>query len=636
MENQKIQEEWTIFQVMDVSNQHTRKLTTQNIISIITIIHTIITHIHIVIKRVSSHTILQITEDRSHGNRENPGNLVTRKRNSSWLTLRKFGQDFKLSDPSIDKKATGQQQPQPTQQFTAPNSIPLTKPPQNAHILPPQATTPSQPTSNLHLHQAPTSLPTQRQSPASEPQTASSNNSNITITGVPQQPQQPPPASSQQQQQQESTPQSQPSQSNSQVNPETSSHHDSKGSEDENSVVNSNLNPNAKEFVFNPNAKPFNPRSPSTTTPPRVQTPQIAPQPPPPLSQSQIGSVPPSVGFQQNMLHYVMAQPFPVQSQPRFPKRGPGSNQRTDYASSMQVAAATGHPILAPTPLTSITTPQTIPATAVPIPQNIMPQTHQPYQYQGMSMMLRLPPPGIPMVTTMVPTSMGVYYHGAEGHQNSQGHTPPHMYVTPGVPPHQGHQPHPAPTPGPHPGQPPTPQGHSSGGGPAPPNMPAQPPTPGPTPPQAMMYSGPGSGPMGAQPTIPQHLSQHSPHTGQSPHNPYQNPNAALAAAAAAAASQHHPTATQLVMIPPHLAPHMMPPGGAPPPPPHSGSGHAPSSAAGYTATSSASMQQHVNHGHHVHYIPGVLQTLSYVESPSPLLNGRQDCLSTGFVLVGR
>lgn len=183
------------------------------------------------------------------------------KEEQQLADLKKFGQDFKLSDPSIDKKATGQQQPQPTQQFTAPNSIPLTKPPQNAHILPPQATTPSQPTSNLHLHQAPTSLPTQRQSPASEAQTASSNNSNITITGVPQQPQQPPPTSSQQQQQQESTPQSQPSQSNSQVNPETSSHHDSKGLEDDNSVVNSNLNPNAKEFVFNPNAKPFNPVS---------------------------------------------------------------------------------------------------------------------------------------------------------------------------------------------------------------------------------------------------------------------------------------------------------------------------------------------------------------------------------------
>lgn len=273
------------------------------------------------------------------------------KEEQQLADLKKFGQDFKLSEPPMDKKPTGQQQPQPTQQFTAPSSIPVTKPPQNTHILPTQATTPSQPTSTLHLHQAPASLPTQRQSPASEPQSASSTNSNITNVGLPQQQQQPPSTS---QQQQVPTPQSQPSQTNSQVNPETSSHHDIKGSEDENSVVNSNLNPNAKEFVFNPNAKPFNPvsielvdatcgififlikslyrihiftfffpqRSPSTTTPPRVQTPQIAPQPPPPLTQSQIGSVPPSVGFQQNMLHYVMAQPFPVQSQPRFPKRG--------------------------------------------------------------------------------------------------------------------------------------------------------------------------------------------------------------------------------------------------------------------------------------------------------------------------
>ncbi|CAG0914415.1 unnamed protein product [Notodromas monacha] len=38
--------------------------------------------------------------------------------------------------------------------------------------------------------------------------------------------------------------------------------------------IGSTLNPNAKEFVLNPNAKAFTPRSPSTTTPPRVHTPQ--------------------------------------------------------------------------------------------------------------------------------------------------------------------------------------------------------------------------------------------------------------------------------------------------------------------------------------------------------------------------
>ncbi|KAK6641569.1 hypothetical protein RUM44_013284 [Polyplax serrata] len=117
----------------------------------------------------------------------------------------------------------------------------------------------------------------------------------------------------------------------------------------------STLNPNAKEFVYNPNAKPFTPRSPSTPTPSRPHTPQT-PGP---------GGYPggPTGPLQTVMMPaaYVMSQPtaFPPQTQTqRFPRKtAVQMTHRPDIASQMQVAAATGQPLLAPAPIHQFTVP---------------------------------------------------------------------------------------------------------------------------------------------------------------------------------------------------------------------------------------------------------------------------------------
>lgn len=519
--------------------------------------------------------------------------------------LKKFSQDFKLSEQA-EKKAQNQQHQPPIQQ----------------HLLQPQE--PTQQASQQHAQQPQHHQQQPRQQPPPQPQQPM----------PPPQTQQPPPPPQQQppppQPQQPQPPQTQqappPQQPPSHMPPQQSQHRQtppvttpvpqgpqqnvsqsphhpqnpptmtmssvaevSKAHEEvdkiSSTVSHSKLNPNAKEFVFNPHAKPFSPRSPSTTTPPRPhtpQTPQIPTNQPP-----QMTGCP--VGFQQAMVSaaYVMSQPFAVQ-QARFPKRGPlGSNQRPEYTSPMQVAAATGQPILAPAPMN--TQPQAI--ATVQNPQILMPQTPQPYQqYPGMPMMVRFPHAGMQMVTAMVPTSMGLYSQAADSQQQSQQHQT--MYMAPtSLPPHQ---PHPAHTPGPQPSQPPTPQNPGGGG---PPNMPNQPPTPGPTTPQPLMYTH-----MGGQPSLPQHLPQHSPHTAQSPHaHQYPGQNATVAAAVTGG---HHggpgqQMATQIVMIPPNMAgPHMMHHSG---PPPHSAT-HIPSSMSGLPPTSST-----VPHmpSAHIQYIQG-------------------------------
>ncbi|XP_050729991.1 ataxin-2 homolog isoform X4 [Eriocheir sinensis] len=344
-------------------------------------------------------------------------------------------------------------------------------------------------------------------------------------------------------------------------------------------VTHSKLNPNAKEFVFNPHAKPFSPRSPSTTTPPRPhtpQTPQIPPNQPPQLAPG------PPVGIPHMVL---TSQSFAIQPQPpRFPKRVPvGGSQRPEYTSPLQVAAATGQPILAPAPMGT----QTQPITTVQIPQNIMPQTPQHYQqYPGVPIVMRFPPTGMPMMAAMVPNSMGLCHPNPDSQQPSQQHGHQTMYMAQtSLPPHQ---PHPAHTPGPvpQPTQPPTPQ--NPGGGSGPPNMPNPPSTPGPTPPQSLIY------PMGGQPSLPQHLPQHSPHPAPSPHTQqYPGPGQGGAGSGGHHGGPGQMTA-QYVVLPHHMMHHSGPP-------PHSAAAHIPSSMPGFTPTSTATVQQLPSH---IQYFP--------------------------------
>ncbi|KRT81996.1 hypothetical protein AMK59_4944 [Oryctes borbonicus] len=118
-----------------------------------------------------------------------------------------------------------------------------------------------------------------------------------------------------------------------------------------NTLKQSKLNPNAKEFVLNPTAKPFTPRSPSTPTASRPHTPQTPSNPyvPPVLSGPQ-GQ--PQMPMMMSMGYMMTSQPQ-YQQQPqnnRFRKPVPVGQIRADMT-QMQVAAATGQPLLAPAPI---------------------------------------------------------------------------------------------------------------------------------------------------------------------------------------------------------------------------------------------------------------------------------------------
>uniref|UniRef100_A0A182N4J7 LsmAD domain-containing protein n=1 Tax=Anopheles dirus TaxID=7168 RepID=A0A182N4J7_9DIPT len=112
-----------------------------------------------------------------------------------------------------------------------------------------------------------------------------------------------------------------------------------------------------KPFALNPAAKPFTPRSPSTPNPSRPHTPQT----PGPVTIAPSTYQPPSphVIPQQFVMSYVV-NPSSFQTAQQHPHAAQQTRIRNGRqvpvgASQMQVAAATGQPLLAPSPLQMIT-----------------------------------------------------------------------------------------------------------------------------------------------------------------------------------------------------------------------------------------------------------------------------------------
>ncbi|KAF6198157.1 hypothetical protein GE061_007904 [Apolygus lucorum] len=128
-------------------------------------------------------------------------------------------------------------------------------------------------------------------------------------------------------------------------------------------VLKSKLNPNAKEFVYNP-SKPFTPAmsTPSQSRPHTPQTPAgYAPMPPQQLGHP-ISMMMPAYVVTTTQPPY----PQPPTQQTRYPKVHMGV---ASQPSQMQVAAATGQPLLAPAPLPQFTVPYP--------PQGYLPQPYQ-------------------------------------------------------------------------------------------------------------------------------------------------------------------------------------------------------------------------------------------------------------------
>ncbi|XP_047098030.1 ataxin-2-like [Schistocerca piceifrons] len=410
-----------------------------------------------------------------------------RGREEQLAELKKFGQDFKLAEVDSSDRKQHQNSTAPPSSVSQPlpqHQVQTPQPQQQPLVQQQQQSAPSaQQQQQQQQQQPPSSLPTQQQQPAA----------------VQPQQQQPP--------------------------QQTEEHKEQGESADKvsNALKKSTLNPNAKEFVYNPNAKPFTPRSPSTPTPSRPHTPQT------PQYAAGMAMVVPT---------YVVTT-----SQPAFTNPNQGNRfrkiqvmpHRNDIASQMSVAAATGQPLLAPAPApmhSQFTVPYAPPGHMTP----------QPYHQQQMVRMVAQHGGGV-VPLGAVPTSVS-YHHESPGPQPAPGpqlqYVPAAHAAAVGPPhPHHPHHPHHAHHHAHHHAPPPPPP--PSGGGPG-------------TPSPAQAAGNPG-GP------------------------PHAHAAAAAAAAAQGAPTYHHhpggspaagtpggPAGYQQGPPPPPQGPH--PPGPAPPPPP--------------------------------------------------------------------
>ncbi|KAF5272007.1 hypothetical protein FQR65_LT04988 [Abscondita terminalis] len=191
-----------------------------------------------------------------------------------------------------------------------------------------------------------------------------------------------------------------------------------------NSFKKSTLNPNAKEFVLNPAAKPFTPRSPSTPSVSRPHTPQT-PSHTQYIPTAAVGGPP-----GQPSMPVVMGYMLPSQAQ--YPPQGhPQGNRirkvpmgqiRADMASQMQVAAATGQPLLAPAPLQ----------------QFVYPPGINPQAYQQMHTVRMYDSPQIQYIQQN-PSNAPSPAQPPTPYTTNQGHQPPQQYQA--TPPPQGPSP---------------------------------------------------------------------------------------------------------------------------------------------------------------------------------------------------
>lgn len=176
-------------------------------------------------------------------------------------------------------------------------------------------------------------------------------------------------------------------------------------------ALKSKLNPNAKEFIYNPNAKPFTPRSASTPTQSRPHTPQTP---------GYGGPVPPLQAMVMPTYVVTTGQP-PYAQQPNQANRFRKVHMGMSQPSQMQVAAATGQPLLAPAPMhTQFTVPYSPPTHITPQP------------YQQMVRMVTQQSGG------MVPPVLTAINYPPDGSQQTQM-----QFMGPGsIGPHPHHPPH--------------------------------------------------------------------------------------------------------------------------------------------------------------------------------------------------